>query len=66
MTSAAERVRDHGDKDRVPIVPTVSIGAQESQLFLTRGTWLSHALGLPSSAEPFSDIMPLTFGFRSG
>src|SRR5262249_53788478 len=29
-----------------PIVPAVSIGGQESQLFLTRGTWLAQRLGL--------------------
>ena len=52
----------------VPIVPTVSIGAQESQLFLTRGTWLSHALGLSKLGKKFgrSDILPLTFGFPFG
>ena len=27
----------------VPIVPAVSIGGQESQLYLTRGTWLAEA-----------------------
>jgi 1-acyl-sn-glycerol-3-phosphate acyltransferase len=30
----------------VPIVPTVSIAAQESQLFVSRGTWLAKRLGL--------------------
>ena len=30
----------------VPIVPMVSIGAQESQLFLARGDWLAKRLGL--------------------
>ena len=30
----------------VPIVPAVSIGGQETQLFLTRGTWLAQRLGL--------------------
>lgn len=34
----------------VPIVPTVSIGAQESQLFITRGSWLAKRLGLPRTA----------------
>ena len=29
----------------VPIVPVVSIGAQETQLFLTRGEWLAKRLG---------------------
>ena len=30
----------------VPIVPVVSIGGQETQLFLTRGNWLAKRLGL--------------------
>lgn len=47
----------------VPIVPTVSIGAQESQLFLTRGTWLAKRLGLKRLR---SDILPLTLGFPFG
>lgn len=52
----------------VPIVPTVSIGAQESQLFLTRGTGLTHALGLSKLGQKLgrSDIMPITFGFPFG
>ncbi len=52
----------------VPIVPTVSIGAQEGQLFLTRGTWLSHALGLSKLGHKLgrSEIMPITFGFPFG
>lgn len=52
----------------VPIVPTVSIGAQESQLFLTRGTGLSHALGLSKLGQKLgrSDILPITFGFPFG
>jgi 1-acyl-sn-glycerol-3-phosphate acyltransferase len=48
---------------RVPIVPTVSIGGQESQLFLNRGTWLAKRLGLKRLR---SDILPLTFGFPFG
>ena len=28
----------------VPLVPTVSIGGQETQLFLTRGNWLAKRL----------------------
>lgn len=52
----------------VPIVPVVSIGAQESQLFLTRGTGLSHAIGLAKLSQKFgrSDIFPITFGFPFG
>jgi len=47
----------------VPIVPAVSIGGQESQLFLTRGTWLAKRLGL---SRWRSDILPLTVGFPFG
>ncbi|MBV9092234.1 MAG: acyltransferase family protein [Mycobacteriaceae bacterium] len=47
----------------VPLVPSVSIGGQESQLFLTRGTWLANKLGLRRLR---SDILPLTVGFPFG
>jgi 1-acyl-sn-glycerol-3-phosphate acyltransferase len=47
----------------VPIVPAVSIGGQESQLFLTRGTWLAKRLGL---SRWRSDILPVTLGFPFG
>jgi 1-acyl-sn-glycerol-3-phosphate acyltransferase len=47
----------------VPIVPAVSIGGQESQLFLTRGTWLAKRLGLSRFR---SDILPVTLGFPFG
>ena len=47
----------------VPIVPTVSIGGQESQLFLTRGSWLAKRLGLSRFR---SDILPVTLGFPFG
>jgi 1-acyl-sn-glycerol-3-phosphate acyltransferase len=47
----------------VPIVPTVSIGGQQSQLFLTRGTWLAKRLGLGRFR---SDILPLSVGFPFG
>lgn len=52
----------------VPIVPSVSIGGHESQLFLTRGTWLSHALGLDERMHKLgrSEIMPITIGFPFG
>jgi 1-acyl-sn-glycerol-3-phosphate acyltransferase len=48
---------------KVPIVPTVSIGGQESQLFLTRGNWLAKRLGLRRFR---SDILPVTFGVPFG
>jgi 1-acyl-sn-glycerol-3-phosphate acyltransferase len=47
----------------VPIVPAVSIGGQESQLFLTRGTWLAKRLGLSRFR---ADILPITVGFPFG
>ncbi|MBU9765244.1 acyltransferase family protein [Mycobacterium sp. TNTM28] len=47
----------------VPIVPTVSIGAQESQLFLTRGNWLAKRLGLPRFRL---DILPVSIGLPFG
>jgi len=47
----------------VPIVPSVSIGGQETQLFVGRGTWIAKQLGLPRLR---SDILPLGFGFPFG
>jgi 1-acyl-sn-glycerol-3-phosphate acyltransferase len=47
----------------VPIVPMVSVGAQETQLFLTRGNWVARRLGLPKARM---DILPLSFGFPFG
>ena len=46
-----------------PIVPVVSIGGQQSQLFLTRGAWLARRLGLNRLR---SDILPITVGFPFG
>ena len=37
----------------VPIVPTVSIGGQETQLFLTRGNWWARKLGSPKPGWTF-------------
>jgi 1-acyl-sn-glycerol-3-phosphate acyltransferase len=47
----------------VPIVPIVSIGAQESQLFLARGTGLAKRL-LPKRLR--TEILPVTIGFPFG
>jgi 1-acyl-sn-glycerol-3-phosphate acyltransferase len=47
----------------VPIVPSVSIGGQESQLFLTRGNTLAKLLGLTKARM---EILPVTFGFPFG
>jgi 1-acyl-sn-glycerol-3-phosphate acyltransferase len=47
----------------VPIVPIVSIGGQETQLFLTRGNWLARRLGLTKAQI---NILPLSFGFPFG
>jgi hypothetical protein len=41
----------------------VSIGAQETQLFLSRGNWLARQLGLTKARM---DILPLSFGFPFG
>ncbi len=46
-----------------PIVPVVSTGGQQSQLFLTRGTWLAKHLGLHRLR---SDILPITVGVPFG
>ena len=47
----------------VPIVPAVSIGGQETQLFLTRGNRLAKRLGLKRFRI---EILPLTIGFPFG
>jgi 1-acyl-sn-glycerol-3-phosphate acyltransferase len=48
----------------VPIVPAVGIGGQETQLYLSRGTWLAERLGIKRLLR--SAIMPLSFGFPFG
>jgi 1-acyl-sn-glycerol-3-phosphate acyltransferase len=48
----------------VPIVPTVAIGGQESQIFLTRGTGLAKALRLDKLFR--AKILPIGFGFPFG
>jgi 1-acyl-sn-glycerol-3-phosphate acyltransferase len=52
----------------VPIVPAVSIGAQEGQLYLTRGTWLARRLRLTRLERRLfrTDILPIAFGFPFG
>ena len=47
----------------VPIVPMVSIGAQESQFFLTRGDQLAKLLGLHRARMK---ILPISFGVPFG
>lgn len=47
----------------VPIVPAVSIGGQETQLFLTRGDWLARRLGLKRMRL---EILPVTIGLPFG
>lgn len=47
----------------VPIVPVVSIGGQETQLFLSRGDALARRLGLTRARM---DILPVSFGFPFG
>jgi 1-acyl-sn-glycerol-3-phosphate acyltransferase len=48
----------------VPIVPSVSIGGQQNQLFLTRGEWLAKALRMDKLMR--TKILPLSFGFPFG
>jgi len=50
---------------KVPIVPAVSIGGQETQLYLSRGTWLAEALG-PIARMARAKIVPISFGFPFG
>jgi 1-acyl-sn-glycerol-3-phosphate acyltransferase len=52
----------------VPIVPAVSIGAQEGQFYVGRGRWLSKALGLSGIGRRIarSDLLPITLGFPFG
>ncbi|MDT5010363.1 MAG: hypothetical protein QOH57_1980 [Mycobacterium sp.] len=48
----------------VPIVPAVSIGAQETQLFLARGDSIARRLGLKRLLR--TEILPLSFGLPFG
>lgn len=52
----------------VPIVPAVSVGAQETQLYLARGERLARLLGLRKLERKIgrTDILPITFGFPFG
>ncbi|AGZ51198.1 lysophospholipid acyltransferase family protein [Mycobacterium kansasii] len=47
----------------VPIVPAVSIGGQETQLFVTRGNWLAKHLGFKRIRI---EILPVTIGLPFG
>lgn len=48
----------------VPIVPAVAVGGQENQLYLSRGTWLAHALRLDKLMRV--KILPISVGFPFG
>jgi 1-acyl-sn-glycerol-3-phosphate acyltransferase len=48
----------------VPIVPVVSIGGQENQLYLSRGTWLAKQLGLKKLFR--MGLLPVAVGFPFG
>jgi 1-acyl-sn-glycerol-3-phosphate acyltransferase len=48
----------------VPIVPAVSIGGQEAQLFLSRGEWMAKMLRLDKLLR--AKILPISFGFPFG
>ena len=51
-----------------PIVPMVSIGGQETQLYLSRGRRLAHALRLTALERRLArtDILPISIGFPFG
>jgi 1-acyl-sn-glycerol-3-phosphate acyltransferase len=55
-------------KAGVPIIPAVSIGGQENQFYLTRGTWLARALRLTAFERKLfrTNILPITIGFPFG
>jgi 1-acyl-sn-glycerol-3-phosphate acyltransferase len=48
----------------VPIVPMVSIGGQEGQLYLNRGMWLAKTLGIKERMR--TDILPISLGLPFG
>ena len=48
----------------VPIVPMVSIGGQEGQLYLNRGMWLAKKLGIKERMR--TDILPISLGLPFG
>jgi 1-acyl-sn-glycerol-3-phosphate acyltransferase len=48
----------------VPIVPMVSIGGQEGQLYLSRGMWLAEKLGIKELMR--TDILPISLGLPFG
>lgn len=48
----------------VPIVPVVSIGGQENQLYLSRGTWIAKRLGLKERFR--AELLPISFGVPFG
>jgi 1-acyl-sn-glycerol-3-phosphate acyltransferase len=48
-----------------PIVPIVSIGGQETQFFLTRGTWLAKRISLIKRLTR-SELVPIAAGFPFG
>lgn len=50
-------------KAKAVIVPVVSIGAQETQLFLSRGSWLAKRLGLDRLR---AEIVPFSIGWPFG
>lgn len=53
---------------RAPIVPVVSIGGQETQLFLSRGRRLARALGLTRLERRLfrTDVLPVSVGLPFG
>ncbi|MCT7657103.1 1-acyl-sn-glycerol-3-phosphate acyltransferase [Mycobacterium deserti] len=48
----------------VPIVPSVSIGGQETQIYLTRGEWLAKLTRIDKLVR--TKFLPISFGFPFG
>jgi 1-acyl-sn-glycerol-3-phosphate acyltransferase len=48
----------------VPIVPSVSVGGQQSQFYLSRGEWLARTVRLDKLLRV--KILPISFGFPFG
>ena len=71
-TASAKKVDFHGRTGYVmaalnsgaPIVPSVSIGGHENQLYLSRGEWLAKAMRLDKLMR--TKLLPVTFGVPFG
>jgi WS/DGAT/MGAT family acyltransferase len=64
VPSTSEVLRWAAVQAGVPIVPMVSIGGHENQLYLTHGKWLAEVTGLRKATR--MSILPISFGFPFG